>query len=144
MSGRLTVTVVDYARERTAIRAIREAVFVAEQGVPAELEHDELDRVAVHVLARAGETPVGTGRITPDGKIGRMAVLAARRGEGAGRMILAALFDVARDAGLDSVWCHAQCHALAFYEGMGFTAEGPVFLEAGIEHRRMTARLDRG
>jgi predicted GNAT family N-acyltransferase len=137
----LTVKVVEYAREGAAIRAIRDAVFVAEQGVPAELEHDELDVGAVHVLVYDGARPVATGRILADGRIGRMAVLARERGRGAGRLMLAELVAAARRAGLDRVYCHAQCHALGFYEAMGFTAEGPVFTEAGIEHRYMSAPL---
>jgi len=131
------VQVVAYAAEREAIRHIRDQVFVIEQNVPSELEHDDQDSRAVHVLAFADGVPVGTGRITPEGKIGRMAVLAAHRGGGTGRLILEELIAVARRAGLGQVFCAAQCRAIPFYERMGFTAEGPVFVEAGIEHRRM-------
>jgi predicted GNAT family N-acyltransferase len=136
------VHVVAYAGEREAIRHIRDQVFVIEQGVPPELEHDDQDSRAVHVLALADGLPVGTGRITPEGKIGRMAVLAAHRGHGTGGLILEALLSVARRTGLGRVFCFAQCRAIPFYGRRGFTAEGPVFLEAGIEHQRMFMRLD--
>lgn len=139
-SGPINVSVVAYVTDGEAIRRIRDAVFVVEQGVPADLEHDDQDASAVHVLAYAGGEAVGTGRITAEGKIGRMAVLAAHRGTGVGRLILKELLGVGARAGLAQVYCYAQCHAIRFYEGLGFVAEGPVFLEAGIEHRRMTAR----
>ena len=136
--GDITVRTASYVAEGDAIRRIRDLVFVEEQQVPVEIEHDEDDAVATHVLAFDGSAAIGTGRITADGKIGRMAVLASHRGRGVGGAILEALIAIAEDEGMDTVWCNAQCHALAFYEGFGFVAEGPVFLEAGIEHRRMT------
>ena len=137
----MIVKIVDYATEREAIRRIRDEVFVIEQSVPPELEHDDQDQRAVHVLAYSGGVPVGTGRITPEGKIGRMAVLASHRGRGAGRLILENLVAIAEGLALMQVYCFAQCHAIAFYERLGFTAEGPVFEEAGIGHRRMFRRL---
>ncbi len=135
------VKVVDYAAQGDSIRRIRDEVFVLEQHVPAQLEHDDQDATAVHVLAFSGGVPVGTGRITPEGRIGRMAVIAAHRGRGVGRLILAELLRVALRRELQQVHCSAQCHAVPFYERAGFTAAGPVFLEAGIEHRRMAKTL---
>ena len=70
-----------------------------------------------------------------------MAVLATHRGAGAGRLILGELIAIAERLALEQVYCSAQCHAIPFYEGEGFTAEGPVFNEAGIEHRSMFRRL---
>ena len=59
------VEVADYARDRDALRAVREAVFVREQGVPLELELDARDPDCLHVLARDAEgRPIGTGRLT--------------------------------------------------------------------------------
>jgi predicted GNAT family N-acyltransferase len=133
----IRVTRVNYATHCGVIHAIRDAVFVREQSVPEALERDDLDAVAIHVLAFADEIPAGTGRITVQGKIGRMAVLRGFRRLGVGRELLRALLVVARDAGLLEVHCSAQCPAVAFYEKMGFRAEGPVFEEAGIAHRRM-------
>ena len=137
----VVVNVVDYATGGAAIRRIRDQVFVIEQGVPSKLEHDDQDPGAVHVLAFAGDVPVGTGRITPDGKIGRMAVLASHRGTGVGRMILAELVTAAERSAMTQVYCFAQCQAMRFYERLGFTAEGPVFMEAGLEHQRMFRHL---
>ncbi len=139
----ILVRVVDYAAEGEAIRRIRDEVFVDEQQVPRELEHDDQDARAVHVLAFARGAPIGTGRITLEGKIGRMAVLASHRGSGVGRLILDELVAVAERKALGRVYCSAQCHAVPFYERQGFTAEGPIFMEAGIEHRHMSRILRR-
>ena len=123
---------------------IRTEVFVQEQHVPPELEMDELDADAVHVLALLDNAPVGTGRliVAMDGtaKIGRMAVLLPQRRRGVGRAILLRLMDEAQVHGVRKVSLAGQLHAIPFYERFGFTAHGDVFLDAGIEHRLM----DRG
>lgn len=127
----------EFDRDRETIYGIRKPVFIIEQAVPEEIEIDELDSVAIHVLAFVDGRPVGTGRITADGRIGRMAVLAECRGRGVGRAILDALIDIGRRAGVARLYLSAQCHAIPFYEKSGFVAEGPVYDEAGIDHRRM-------
>lgn len=127
----------DFEKERDAIYAIREDVFIIEQAVPEEIEIDEHDPVARHVLAYVDGRAVGTGRITAEGRIGRMAVLAEYRGRGVGRAILDALIDIGSARGAQRLFLSAQCHAIPFYEKAGFVADGPVYDEAGIDHRRM-------
>lgn len=124
--------------DREALRAVRETVFVDEQGVPLALEWDDADATAIHLLARAdnGE-PIGTGRLLPDGHIGRMAVLKPWRGRGVGRALLRRLIDSARARGLTVLVLNAQCAAVQFYEPFGFRAEGGIFDDAGIPHQRM-------
>ncbi|MEO6154384.1 MAG: GNAT family N-acetyltransferase, partial [Thermomonas sp.] len=79
------------------LRAVRDEVFVGEQNVPVELEHDALDPLCTHVIARLLDgTPVGTGRLTPERHIGRMAVRAPWRGRGIGDALLLALVEQAR------------------------------------------------
>lgn len=127
------------AGERLA--AIRKTVFVAEQGVPQELEWDGLDEDARHVLAVAPDgSDMGCGRLVVHGergKIGRMAVLDACRGRGVGSALLRELLAVAADLGLSEVGLDAQTHALDFYAAHGFVPVGDVFLDAGIPHRHM-------
>lgn len=136
------VALADYAREHADVHAVRTTVFVEGQGVPAELERDALDPVSAHVLARTADgTPVGTARLTPDRRIGRMAVLEAYRGRGIGEALLEALVAHARARGWPEVSLHAQLHALPFYARAGFVPCGPVFSEAGIDHRLMVRRL---
>ncbi len=127
----------DFAQQRDAIYAIRKTVFIVEQAVPAEIEIDGHDPVARHVLAFMDGQAVGTGRITSDGRIGRMAVLADFRGLGVGRAILHALIDIGTADDAPRLFLSAQCHAIPFYEKAGFVAEGPIYEEAGIDHRRM-------
>lgn len=123
-------------------QAIRTAVFVQEQGIPAELEWDAADAVAVHALAvnRLGRA-VGTGRLLEHApgvsKIGRMAVLPMLRGAGVGSALLGALTDAARARGDREVRLHAQASAVGFYRRLGFEAVGAPFEEAGIPHQAM-------
>lgn len=128
------------ARSRAA--PIRFEVFVAEQGVPREIELDEHDPLCLHALA-LDETgsAVGTGRLLPDGHIGRMAVRRAWRGRGIGGAILERLIEAARSRGDAEVALSAQVQALDFYRTYGFAEEGERYLEAGIEHQAMRRRL---
>jgi predicted GNAT family N-acyltransferase len=117
---------------------LRLKVFVHEQQVPLELEWDESDAVSVHALAfDCAGNPIGTGRLLPDGHIGRMAVIRSQRGGGAGSAILAALMQHAKARGDREVVLNAQVQARAFYERHGFAGEGGEFLDAGIAHIRM-------
>ena len=133
----LELRVTDWARDGGAIGAIRRAVFVLEQGVPEELEWDGEDARCTHVLAFLNRDPVGTGRLLATGKIGRLAVVAGARRHGVGRRMLQRLVELAREQGLTRVYLHAQVSSAAFYEALGFVAEGAPFDEAGIRHRRM-------
>lgn len=120
---------------------IRFAVFVDEQKVPLEMELDEHDAVCVHVIARADGKAVGTGRLLPDGHIGRMAVLKSWRGRGVGAAMLKVLLAAARERGDKEVVLSAQTHALDFYRKHGFVSEGPVYPDCGISHQDMRKKL---
>lgn len=135
---------IEYATGVEELRAVRETVFVAEQRVPLEEEWDALDPQCHHVIARdASGTPIGTGRLTPEGRIGRMAVLRAWRGAGVGDALLHALLRQARALGCSTVSLNAQVSALSFYGRHGFVASGERFMEAGIEHQSMRRALGR-
>ncbi len=121
--------------------AIRFAVFVEEQKVPAEMELDEHDANCLHVVARDAGRAVGTGRLLPDGHIGRMAVLSDSRGSGVGAAMLGALMEAARARGDKEVALSAQTHAIGFYRKQGFVEEGPEYMDAGIPHRTMRRPL---
>ncbi len=136
------VETADYAAASDDLHRVRETVFVREQRVPPELERDALDPLCHHVVARDGDgRPVGTGRLTPERRIGRMAVLPAWRRRGVGEALLAALLDEARRRGWPEVSLHAQVEAEAFYARHGFVPEGERFVEAGIEHQAMRRAL---
>jgi len=125
---------------------LRTAVFVREQGIPADVEADALDASARHAVLynRLGQ-PVATGRLLQQapgvGRIGRMAVDRSVRGAQWGRVLLAALVDAARARGDKQVQLHAQCSAQGFYERAGFTVAGAPYEEAGLAHVLMTQAL---
>jgi len=120
---------------------VRFRVFVEEQGVPAEMELDASDPLSRHALARWGEVVVGTGRLLPDGHLGRMAVLAEWRGRGVGAALLQALMDEAVRRGMRRLMLSAQTHAIGFYARFGFVPEGAVYDEAGLPHQAMWREL---
>ncbi|MEM9766934.1 MAG: GNAT family N-acetyltransferase [Cyanobacteria bacterium P01_D01_bin.71] len=139
----ITAAVVDYARHRIPIHAIRTDVFVHEQQIPLDFEIDSLDWESQHVLAFHGDQPVGTGRLAPTGKIGRVAVSRPLRRQGVGVCIMRHLLELAAQNGHCEVFLSAQCHAAEFYEKLGFHAEGDTFLEVGIVHVTMRKQLVR-
>lgn len=132
----------DYRADFQDLRAIRETVFVLEQNAPIEEEWDALDPLCIHAIARDLQgQPIGTGRLTPERKIGRMAVLREWRGKGVGAAVLVALMGHAQRRGWPEVSLHAQVSALGFYLAHGFEAYGERFWEAGIEHQPMRRML---
>lgn len=133
----------DYQVDFKDLRAVREPVFVIEQNVPIEEEWDALDPLCHHVIARdAGHKPIGTGRLTPEHKIGRMAVLKEWRGKEVGAALLQTLIDKARELGWTEVSLNSQVSAIGFYEKFGFVSYGEEFEEAGIIHRKMKLALE--
>lgn len=142
MDDALRIRILPWSAARAAAQPIREAVFVAEQGVPPELELDDWDERSEHAVAYDGAgRPVGTGRLLPDGHIGRMAVLREARGRRVGARLLAALMERARARGMQRVALNAQLHAAPFYARFGFAVAGAEFEEAGIPHVAMERAL---
>ncbi len=141
----ITVKLVETPEEFAAVRAVRQRVFIDEQGVDPELEYDELDATAVHALAAVDGRVVGAGRLVPDAsgaaRIGRMAVDAPHRRAGIGGRVLRFLEEQAAARGYRQALLHAQVYVQAFYEAHGYAPEGEHFWEAGIEHVSMTRRL---
>ena len=133
---------IEESNDLEACLEVRFKVFVEEQNVPVELERDEYDQTAIHLLATDQGNPVGTARIVlkgDTGKIGRVAVLAEKRGTGLGReLIKACLAELEKLPEIHVAALGSQTHALGFYEKLGFVAEGPEFDDAGIPHRMMT------
>ena len=132
-----------WQHDRDCLQQVRRRVFIEEQGVPEHEEWDAADPVAWHVLAIDGpRDAVGTGRLEPCGKIGRVAVLERHRGRGVGQAIMRCLVNHATVSGLEAVYLHAQTAAADFYRRLGFRAEGPVFDEVGIPHVRMRLEIE--
>ena len=137
MNGALEIEIIDWHDKQDALQAIRKSVFIDEQHVPKELEWDGRDTECTQFLASINSIPAATARLTPEGQIGRMAVLKDFRGNGFGSQLLVAVLEQAKHAGYAQVFLHAQVSVIKFYEQHGFIAEGDVFMDAGIEHRTM-------
>ena len=151
----IDIRVVTSPEDLAEVYRIRHVVFVDEQEVPVELERDELDEGAEHFLARSHGRPVGAGRLVvestgfadveasagPVGHLGRLAVLGDARGGGLGVGLVRAIEERARERGLAVLVLSAQVSAIAFYERLGYAAYGPVFDDAGIDHRWMRRSL---
>lgn len=134
----------------TALQALaaplRTEVFVKEQGVPQDMEWDEMDTHCLHgVLCNRMGMPLATGRLLPsvDGvaQIGRMAVMRQMRGQELGGQVLSGLMNAARERGDRQVLLHAQCSAESFYKRQGFVSQGEVYQEAGMDHVNMVKDL---
>lgn len=144
--GMVEVRLGDWATLGREASAIRTAVFVEEQRIPAEMEWDDADSECLHAVAcnRFG-LPLATGRLLQHvpgvAKIGRMAVVQAVRGSGVGREVLDALMKAARARGDHEVLLHAQSSAAPFYAKAGFALRGAEFEEAGIPHIEMVRAL---
>ena len=140
-----TVDLGSWDQMAATARPLRHAVFVQEQGIPAEIEADAADAQALHAVAtNQFGMVVGTGRavFAEDGsaRIGRMAVLASVRGAGVGASLLTALVSGCQASGAREVMLHAQADAVEFYRRHAFQPRGLAFQEAGIEHQEMVLR----
>jgi predicted GNAT family N-acyltransferase len=135
------IELMTWEQARVHASPIRFTVFVEEQGVPFEIELDEHDPVCVHALAFEDGKAVATGRLLPDGHIGRMAVLKEWRSRGIGGLLLTSLIGRARERGNREVVLSAQINAARFYLAHGFVPHGDEYMEAGIRHQEMRRRL---
>jgi predicted GNAT family N-acyltransferase len=130
--------------ELAAALALREEVFVGEQGVTVAADRDGLDLEALQLVAVEDEI-LGTCRmlIEPGGtaRFGRLCVRASARGRGVAAALLETAEREARGAGAVRIGMHAQTDALPLYEHAGYTPYGDRFDEEGIEHVGMEKHL---
>lgn len=121
---------------------LRFEVFVEEQKVPPELESDEYDKTATHVLAideRSGDC-IGCGRLViknETAKIGRIAIKKSYRRKGYGKKICLKLIDIAQKVNVKDITLDAQLQVVGFYKKLGFKEYGNIFIEADIKHIAM-------
>lgn len=138
----ITITLNNWTIQKEAARSVREKVFVIEQQIPLEMEMDKSEEFSIHAVATdATGTPVGTGRLLPDGHIGRMAVLASARGSGVGGQLLQSLMQAAKERGDKRVVLSAQSQVEGFYVRFGFNVISEEYVEAGIKHIDMEYRF---
>jgi len=136
------VELMSWEQAQPSAGPLRFAIFVGEQNVPSGIELDDMDAQCIHAVAfDVDDKPIGTGRLLPDGHIGRMAVVKEWRRRGIGAEILEALMAEARKRGHKDVIVSAQLQAAEFYREHGFVAEGKVYPEADILHQQMRKQL---
>ena len=142
------VLVTNDGKDRKKTYDIRREVFIDEQHVPEALEIDEYDQQesTSYVLVTDDKKKVlGSARFRPYGagvlKIERVAVLKKERRKGLGQVIMKAVEEEAKKAGYQCMKLAAQLHAKTFYEQMGFSAYGKIYLEAGIQHVDMLKNI---
>jgi len=142
MSNPFTVSLINWHDGEPLLRSVREAVFIGEQGVSAQLEWDGQDEMCRHALALSHQgDAIGCGRILANGHIGRIAVLPEWREQKVGTAIMEALLDYARENDYKQVDVDAQTHAVPFYHRFDFAESGEVFMDAGLPHIKMFLKL---
>jgi predicted GNAT family N-acyltransferase len=143
----IEIDVADGTKDLADALGIRHDVFCVEQGVPEHEEMDGLDGGARHYLVRRDGLPVGTARVRALGgrtyKIERVAIRRPARRAGLGRALMLRLIDDIARAGGSQVVLNAQLAVREFYIGLGFSAVGDIFEEAGIPHIKMCRKLDK-
>lgn len=135
------IQTLEWWQAKTLTLPLRQSVFVDEQGVDESEEVDQWDDFSVHLAAIIDGEVVGTGRLTPKGNIGRIAVKKTFRRQGIGTAITQALVQCARERGLRQVTLLSQLHAIPLYEQCGFSAQAPIIMDAGIQHKKMIFNL---
>lgn len=141
----IDIKLAETAADQAACRAIRAAVFIDEQNVPAELEVDELESDCLHYLAIKNSDAIAAARLLPKGdkaKIQRVCVAKSHRGTGLGADLMRFIVADAQARGFSAAILGSQTYAIPFYEKLGFVAEGPEYLDADIPHRDMTLTFD--
>ncbi len=122
---------------------VRTKVFVEEQGFSAEIEIDDIDDFATHVIFFDDGKPIATGRTFPNAEniaeyvLGRIAVLKEYRGTGLGLEIMHALEEAAKQKGAATAILGAQRRAEKFYEKCGYEAYGEEYFEEYCPHIHM-------
>jgi predicted GNAT family N-acyltransferase len=148
-----SITPTNWQTDQASLINIRELVFIQEQSVPVADEWDDKDETAIHFLVRSLESKaIACARLLVEnyageiknctGKnvfhIGRVAVLEEYRKQDIGRDLIRAIISYCNTRHPDyKIYLHAQTSRQRFYEYLGFAAQGPIFIDAGIPHIEM-------
>lgn len=135
---------IETTEEKALAFQIRRTVFVDEQGVPAELEIDELEDTAIHFIGYENNKAVGASRIRfvdIYGKLERICILKEHRGKQYGKLLIQAMETKIKCQGYNKTKLNAQTHAENFYRRLGYKTTSEPFMDAGIPHIEMTKQL---
>ncbi|MEH7094051.1 GNAT family N-acetyltransferase [Neobacillus vireti] len=141
----MIIKVVENQKELEDAFSIRKIVFVQEQNVPIEEEIDQYEDDATHfIMYSDSKSPIAAGRfrvVEGYGKVERICVVKDARKTGAGRLMMNAIENFAKEQGLHKLKLHAQTHAIPFYAGLGYEVVSEEFLDAGIPHKTMVKQI---
>eukprot|EP01017_Pseudomicrothorax_dubius_P005264 TRINITY_DN11288_c0_g2_i3.p1 TRINITY_DN11288_c0_g2~~TRINITY_DN11288_c0_g2_i3.p1 ORF type:complete len:152 (+),score=25.02 TRINITY_DN11288_c0_g2_i3:125-580(+) len=118
------------------VKTIRKIAFMDEHKVPAKLEFDEHDDLAVHFLLFQDDIPVGCARLTRRGDdwyMGRLAIIRSQRGRGLGTLITRKVIEYCKKIGIALIVLYSQVHLKDLYKKIGFVEFGEEFEEAGLQ-----------
>lgn len=133
---------VDWGNEQHKLKKIREKIFVCQWRIPAEYEFDNQDDISFHVLVvDEHNQAVATGRITPLGEIGRIAVEPLHRGPEVYQELFKALLEIAKQLSLADVLVQCELEGVSYYQQQGFRPVGTVYMDAGVARQRMQCSL---
>ena len=139
----MEINIVSWDDAQTALRLIRQKVFIDEQEVPEDLEWDSFDKQAVHILGKEGNRPVACARLLPDGQLGRLAVLKDYRTHGWGGRLLRTAEEYLLDKKFSKVFLNSQANSYRFYYKNGYRPTGKMMWDANIPHIEMQKILKR-
>lgn len=130
-----------WAQQQAHAAPVREQVFIREQQIAPEDEWDAQDAISQHFIVLDQGQPIAAARLLPNNSIGRVAVLKPYRGQGIGRLLMLEIMRQARLQRREFLRLSSQAHAVQFYAGLGFAAEGAQYLDCGIAHIDMRIKL---
>ena len=121
---------------------IRHRVFMIEQHIRDNVLCDLDDNECFHVVVKNTQGDiVACGRITEEGRIGRLAVLLTYRGMGIGTKLFKTLIDIGKSKNLKNISLNAELGDQRFYNMQQFTSAGPVYMKQGVPHQMLARKL---
>lgn len=138
----ISVEITNWEKSESELCAIRREVFIEEQGVSEQEELDGKDHLYTQVIVHSKNhiEAIGCARISPEGKIGRVAIVKNFRGLGVGQKLMEFCTQTVLEKG-QTPKLDAQTSAIGFYELLGYVCEGEVFMDANIPHKHMRFAL---
>ncbi|GGF15246.1 N-acetyltransferase [Halobacillus andaensis] len=136
----LDLRTVTNEQERQDAFTVRKEVFINEQNVSVEDEHDEYDETATHIVGYIDGEPLMAARLRFVGEYGkfeRICVAKSHRGQSLGKQVIEYMEMVTRDGGYQKAKLNAQTHAEGFYKSLGYETVSEEFMDAGIPHVTM-------
>ena len=125
--------ILSYGHDLSEVMTIRRKVFIEEMNIPEDVEFDEQDTTAMHVIVyeeAGGKKAVATGRICFDGtdcEIGHIAVLKEFRHKKYGDFAVRMLLNKAFTAGITDVSVISFAETTEFFETIGFRKSSDIF-----------------